>query len=251
LRGFVTNFPEADVATRLQFLSIDAADPRALAGFWARMLHWDVVDDDEATGFSWPRADDLSLEFELTTEPKAAKNRIHLDLASATLAEQTAKVERALYLGATHLDIGQGDVPWVVLADPEGNEFCVLEPREAYRDTGPVAAIVMDCEDREAMAAFWTVATGWPVQHANDHLVALRSPDGGGSYLELLTVGEPKAVKNRVRLNIGPCPQDDQRAEAARLAALGARLADIGPGDASWIVMTDPEGQEFCVLTPR
>ena len=245
------------MSTRLVHLVVDAAEPGRLARFWAGALGWEVASEepDEVDvcppGFSYPDPSALPLVFVPVPEPKNGKNRVHLDLATESARHQVAEVERLLALGAVPADIGQGDVPWTVLADPEGNEFCVLEPREAYRDTGPVAAIVMDCVDREAMAAFWTVATGWPVQHANDHLVALRSPDGGGSYLELLTVGEPKTVKNRVRLNIGPCPQDGQRAEAARLAVLGARLADVGPGDASWIVMTDPEGQEFCVLTPR
>jgi hypothetical protein len=247
------------MATRLLLLTIDSADPSALASFWAAALGWEATDDDPGeavvesvpTGFSLPRAGEIPLVFLPVAEPKVTKNRIHLDLVSTSLKHQAELVDKVLGLGATHLDIGQGDVPWVVLADPEGNEFCVLEPREAYRDTGPVAAIVMDCVDREAMAAFWTVAAGWPIQHANDHLVALRSPAGEGSYLELLTVGEPKKAKNRVHLDVGPYPQDDQRAEAARLTELGARMADIGQGDVPWIVMTDPEGQEFCVLTSR
>lgn len=57
--------------------------------------------------------------------------------------------------------MGRGDVPWTVLADPEGNEFCVLEPREIYRDTGPIAAVVADCEDPRAMARFWGEAMDW------------------------------------------------------------------------------------------
>jgi Glyoxalase-like domain len=62
-------------------------------------------------------------------EAKAVMNRIHLDLATESVAHQAAEVERLLDLGATSADIGQGDVPWVVLADPEGSEFCVLSPR--------------------------------------------------------------------------------------------------------------------------
>ncbi len=247
------------MATRLLHLTIDSTDPSSIASFWAAALGWEVTEDDPdgavvesvPTGFSMPRVGEIPLEFLPVAEPKVTKNRIHLDLVSTSLDHQAALVDKVLSLGATHLDIGQGDVPWVVLADPEGNEFCVLEPREVYRDTGPVAAIVMDCVDREAMAAFWTVASGWPIHYSNDHLVALRSLAGEGSYLELLAVGEPKKVKNRVHLDVGPFPEDDQRAEAARLTELGARMADIGQGDAAWIVMTDPEGQEFCVLTSR
>ena len=160
-------------------------------------------------------------------------------------------MRRAIELGASHLDIGQGDVPWVVMADPVGNEFCVLEPREVYRDTGPVAAIVVDCVNSHAMAAFWTVASNWRIQRPNDELVAMRASANDGPYLEMLPLGEPKTVKNRVHLDVAPYADDDQQAEVARLTGLGAKLADVGQGDVSWIVMADPEGQEFCVLTPR
>jgi predicted enzyme related to lactoylglutathione lyase len=245
--------------TRLVNLVIDATDPSRLASFWAELLRWEVTDDEPdiaeveplPTGFSNPRAGELPLTFLAVSEPKVTKNRIHLDLASSSLSEQAEIVERAIRLGAAPVDIGQGDVPWVVLADPEGNEFCVLEPREIYRDTGPVAAIVVDCVDRQAMAAFWTVAANWPIQHSNDHLVALRAPANDGPYVEMLAVGEPKNVKNRVHLDVAPYPDDDQAAEVARLTELGAKLADVGQGDVSWIVMADPEGQEFCVLTSR
>nr|WP_240607496.1 hypothetical protein [Cryobacterium aureum] len=62
-------------------------------------------------------------------------------------------------MGATSADIGQSDVPWTVLADPEGNVFGVLEPREIYADTGPIAAVVVSCADPRSMARFWNAAT--------------------------------------------------------------------------------------------
>jgi Glyoxalase-like domain len=247
------------MATRLMHLTIDSADPASLARFWAAALGWEVTEDDPdgavvesvPTGFSGPRVGQVPLEFLPVAEPKVTKNRIHLDLASTSPEHQAVLVDKVLSLGATHLDIGQGDVPWAVLADPEGNEFCVLEPRETYRDTGPVAAIVVDCVDPRTMGAFWTAAAGWPVRHSDDDLVALRSPAGEGPFLELLAVGEPKKAKNRVHLDIAPFPDDDQRAEASRLIQLGAKATDIGQGDVAWIVLADPEGQEFCVLTSR
>jgi len=247
------------MTTRLVNLIFDVTDPSRIARFWAELLRWEVIEDEpeiaevepRPTGSSEPRAGELPLTFLAVSDPKVTKNRIHLDLASASLSEQAETVQRAIQLGASHLDIGQGDVPWVVMADPEGNEFCVLEPREAYRDTGPVGAIAVDCVDSQVMAAFWTVASGWPIQQPNDQLVAMRAPADGGPYLEMLPVGEPKTVKNRVHLDVAPYPDDDQQAEAAGLTELGAKLADVGQGDVSWIVLADPEGQEFCVLTSR
>ena len=71
----------------------------------------------------------FDLAFVPVPEPKTGQNRVHLDLASASAEDQAAIVDRLLGLGARHVDIGQGEVPWVVLADPEGNEFCVLSAR--------------------------------------------------------------------------------------------------------------------------
>ncbi len=108
---------------------IDARDPVALGGWWAEALGWVVVNDDPAE-FELRPADGRppGLLFEPVGEPKRGKNRVHLDVRPD---DQRAEVERLVALGAARVDIGQGDVSWVVLADPEGNEFCVLSDRRA------------------------------------------------------------------------------------------------------------------------
>jgi Glyoxalase-like domain len=73
----------------------------------------------------------------------------------------------------------------------------------------------------------------------------------GGPYLDLHRVSEPKTAKLRVHLDVAPFPDDDHGAEVARLRAIGAEPIDIGQGEVRWIVLTDLEGNEFCVLTPR
>lgn len=246
------------MATRLAHLLFNSANPVSAATFWAQALGWEVSYESpeeavaEPIGFECQGTSAVPLVFVPVPEPKTVQNRVHLDLATTSLHDQAAKVERLVGLGATQLDIGQGDVPWVVLADPEGNEFCVLEPRPVYRDTGSVAAIVVDCADPEVMSRFWTLAAGWPVTGSNEDMIALRSASGEGPFLELLRSAEPKQVKNRVHLDIAPFTGDDQAADAAALRAAGAKLADVGQtGDENWIVMSDPDGQEFCVLTPR
>jgi predicted enzyme related to lactoylglutathione lyase len=245
------------MATRLVHLVIDAADPAAAARFWAAALDWEIEAEEAGEvsvsppGFSYPGPSALPLVFVPVSEPKTVKNRVHLDLASASPEHQAALVERVISLGASHLDLGQGDVPWAVLADPAGNEFCVLEPRGVYAGTGPVAAVVVDCADPEPMASFWAAAAGWVPGPARDGLISLRSADGAGPYLELMASADPKAVKNRVHLDVAPFAGGDTPAEAARLTELGATRADIGQGDVSWIVLADPDGQEFCVLSPR
>ncbi len=117
-----------------------------------------------------------------------------------------------------------------------------------YRDTGPVAAIVVDA-DPPALARFWATASGWaPV---DETATRLRSANGTGPFLEFVEVGEAKAVKARVHLDVAPRATDDHASEVARLEAAGARRIDIGQGEVTWVVMSDPEGNEFCVLRPR
>jgi catechol 2,3-dioxygenase-like lactoylglutathione lyase family enzyme len=105
---------------------VDARDPRALGRWWQEALGWDVVDDGEEYEIR-ARPDRLpGLLFIGVPESKTVKNRLHLDFRPD---DRDAEVERLLALGATWCDVGQGDVSWVVLADPEGNEFCVLSSR--------------------------------------------------------------------------------------------------------------------------
>ncbi len=174
------------MATRLVHMVIDAQDTSGLAAFWAAALGWEIGLDEpgEASvwpaGFDYPGTGALPLQFISVPEPKAGKNRIHLDLASQSAAHQAEIVGRARDLGAQLADIGQGDVPWVVLTDPEGNEFCVLEPRPVYSDTGPVAAVVVDSAVPAGLADFWIQASSWRPVDGDGEIVALRSPQGSG-----------------------------------------------------------------------
>ena len=244
--------------TRLVHLVADAHDPARLARFWAALLGWEIADETAEevdvwpAGYSYPDPVAVPIVFVPVPEPKTGKNRVHLDLASASAADQAGLVSRARDLGGRPADIGQGHVPWVVMADPEGNEFCVLEPRDIYRDTGPVAAILTDCADPAALARFWAGAAGWPVTRTEDDLAGLRSPAGTGPYLEFLRVADRKTVKNRIHPDVAPYRGEDPAAEVTRLRAADATLADVGQGnDVSWTVLADPEGNEFCVLSPR
>ncbi len=245
------------MATRLVHLVIDAADPQAAAEFWEQALGWEAEADDDGevdvapAGFEYPGTSALPLVFVPVSEPKTVKNRIHLDLASASAEDQAEIIDRLLGLGAVKIDIGQGNVPWEVMSDPFGNEFCVLEPRAEYAGTGPVAAVVVDCASPSAMARFWALAAGWRVGEPDEDLIPLRSPDNAGPFVEMLPSADAKLVKNRVHLDVAPYKDSSVARESAALQAAGARLADVGQGVVSWVVLTDPDGQEFCVLSPR
>jgi predicted enzyme related to lactoylglutathione lyase len=246
------------MSTRLVHLVIDANDPAKLARFWSGALGWEIEDEEpdevdvSPAGYHYPDPVALPLVFVRVLDPKAVKDRVHLDLASRSAEHQAELVARLRDLGATPVDIGQGDVPWVVLADPEGNELCVLEPRPVYMDTGPVAAVVVDSPDPAAAAGFWQRAAGWtPGGEWADEFAALRSPQGTGPYLEFLRVPEPKTVKDRIHLDVAPFAGEDRPAEVRALQDAGAVAADVGQGDVTWTVLADPQGNEFCVLSPR
>ncbi|TWD84298.1 hypothetical protein FB561_5473 [Kribbella amoyensis] len=244
------------MATRLVQVAMNAGDNSAVGRFWAEALGWKVTGDQpgetniEPEGVTYPDPSAIVIDVLAVPEPKTVKNRVHVDLATTSAAHQAELVARLRALGATPVDIGQGDVPWTVLADPEGNEFCVLEPREVYRDTGPMAAVVVDCGDPREMARFWGEAMDWTVHEVTDDHAVLRSARGVGPYLEFLRNPDVKTVKNRVHLDVRPYPGDDQAAEEDRIRALGATDVDLGQGDVAWTVLADPEGNEFCVLQP-
>ncbi|WP_328907175.1 VOC family protein [Streptomyces sp. NBC_00234] len=243
------------MALRPVQVNIKALDDSAVGRFWAEALGWGlssegpgVTNVEPLGGFVWPDPVAVCIDVVKVPHPKTAtKNRVHLDLATTSAAHQTELVARLQALGATPVDVGQGDVPWTVLADPEGNEFCVLEPREINKDTGPIATVVVDCEDPRAMARFWDEATDWTLHEVDDEHAVLRSAKGVGPYLEFLRKG-PKTVPDRLHLDLLPYAGDDKAAEVARLRTLGAVDMDLGQGDVSWTCMADPEGHEFCVL---
>jgi predicted enzyme related to lactoylglutathione lyase len=114
----------------IESLTFDCADPATLAEFWAALLGWSVTDEeddpDEEVLLEPPTPGPTPILFIKVPDTKSMKNRLHYDLRPD---DQAAEVERALSLGATHVDIGQGEQTWVVLADPEGNEFCILSSR--------------------------------------------------------------------------------------------------------------------------
>ena len=103
-----------------------------------------------------------------------------------------------------------------------------------------------DCDDAAAIAQFWAVALDYTVEPSDDpNEVAVVPKDGKGTALLFLKVPEGKTIKNRLHLDLRP---DDQAAEVKRLIALGAKKVDIGQGDPTWVVLADPEGNEFCIL---
>ena len=241
------------MTSRLISVVIDADDPAVLARFWAAALRWDIsAETDGEIGLSPTDGAAFDILFERVDAPKTGQNRNHLDLTTTSIEDQQETVARLLELGGSHIDIGQSpDEDHVVLADPEGNELCIIGPMNKFlAGCGRLGAI--NCDGTRAAGVFWSEALGWPLVWDQGEETAIRSPDGTGP--KITWSGPPlmaKSSKNRLHLDIAPTDGAGQQDEVERLVSLGASRVDIGQGDVEWVVMADPDDNEFCVLTPR
>jgi Glyoxalase-like domain len=123
------------MASRFTELIVDAHDTRALAEFWCGVLGYLITEEKDSVVeiADWePSMEEIvrapappTIVFVPVPDDKTVKNRLHIDVSPID-REPAEEVERLIALGARRVDIGQGDVPWTVMADPEGNEFCVL-----------------------------------------------------------------------------------------------------------------------------
>ena len=217
-------------------LCFDANDPLRLAPFWAGVLGWEMADDSD-DGIALLPSDDTGfrIRFLSTQEQK--------------VGQQT--VATSLELGARHIDIGQRpEEDHVVLADPEGNEFCVIEPGNTFlADCGFVGAL--SCDGSQEVGYFWSEALAWPLVWDQDQETAIRSPRGGPKITWGGPPVMPKTGKNRLHFDLAPPVDGDRQAEVNRLVSLGATRVDIGQDEVARVQMADPDGNEFCVLTPR
>jgi predicted enzyme related to lactoylglutathione lyase len=233
----------------LENLVFDALDPQRLGRFWEAVVGAERLTD-EPDGFETRLTVDggpvLDLCFQRVPEAPTDPLRLHLDLLGG--AHQSEEVERLLGLGARHLDIGQGGVPWVVLADPEGNPCCIMEDRAEYAGTGPIAALPLDSADPARDASFWSWLTGWR-EDPGAGPGSLRHPSLRGPLLELCPEPAPKGPsKNRLHLDVRLEAGEDADAVTAGVVERGGRELHPGWGELPWRHYADPSGNEFCVL---
>lgn len=229
---------------------MDAAEPQRLGRFWEAVVGGERLTDEFGifeTRLTIEGGPALDLCFQRVTGPLPDQApRLHFDLLGG--ARQAEEVDRLIGLGARHLDVGQGDVPWVVLADPEGNPCCVMEDRAQYSGTGPIAAIPLDSADPDRDAQFWSWLTGWTKMAG----ASLRHPSLRGPLLELCPELGPKGrEKNRLHLDIRLGAEDDPDEVAAGIVERGGRELHPNWGDLPWRIYTDPSGNELCVLPAR
>jgi catechol 2,3-dioxygenase-like lactoylglutathione lyase family enzyme len=221
-------------------VTFDAHDPARLARFWADVLGREVVGGALLPG----GVTQLSLRFVQSDQEKVGLNRVHLHLTSAVPADQQQTVATALALGAGHLDVGQRpEEEHIVLADPEGNEFCVIEAGNSFL-AGCGFLGELACDGTREVGLFWSEALGWPLVWDQDQETAIQSPHGGTKVAWGGPPLRPKVGRNRQRFDLVPA-DGDQAAEVDRLVALGAtRLGVDGDGA---VELADPDGNEFSV----
>ncbi len=106
--------------------------------------------------------------------------------------------------------------------------------------------ICVDASDIHTLGRWWSTVLDWPLEVTEDGDIVLRAPAGAGPDWLFIEVPEGKTVKNRIHFDFTP---DDQQAEVDRVIGLGARHVDIGQGEQTWVVLADPEGNEFCILS--
>lgn len=231
--------------SHLVAVAFDAQDPVRLAEFWAGLLGRRVVEDPR--GPLLPGDDtQLTLRFVPSRAERTGPNRMHLHLTSPSPAGQHETVAVALGLGARHLDVGQlPEEGHVVLADPEGNELCVIEAGNGFL-AGCGFLGELGCEGTRDVGLFWSEALGWPLVWDQDEETAIQSPHGGTKVAWGGPPLAPRTGPDRQRFEIGA--SGDLEADVDRLVSLGAtRLAAREDGD---VVLADPDGNEL-VLVPQ
>jgi hypothetical protein len=227
--------------SRLVAVTFDAQNPAGMAAFWGSLLSREVVQ--EANGALLPGVNtQVGLRFAAASTDKSGPQRLHLHLTSTSSEDQHRTIETALSLGGRHLDVGQlPDEDHVVLGDPGGNAFCVIEPGNNFlAGCGQLGEV--SCDGSREVGLFWRDALGWPLVWDQDEETAVQSSLGGTKVSWGGPPVAPKDARNRQRFHLAAA---DPHAEVARLVSLGAtRLGDWDSG----VEVADPDGNEFFVV---
>jgi hypothetical protein len=234
------------MSSQLFAICFNATRPWELARFWSGVLGWEPADGPEdGVAILPPDAAGFRIRFLPGQEPRTGRNRAHFDLTSASPQEQRQTVARALELGGRHLDVGQlPEEEHVVLADPDGNEFCVIEAGNKFlAGTGVIGALA--CDGTQEVGHFWSEALRWPLVWDQDQETAVQSPGGGTKITWGGPPVAPKTGPNRLYFELALPAGADRDAEIDRLVSLGATRTATGEGDDGRVLLLDPDGNEF------
>lgn len=236
----------AVMVCELTALSFTSVDPERLAEFWGGLLRQDVTLERGAPALTGLPGVGFGIRFVPGGGEKWGPNQMDPDLKPASIGEQAVAVQRALELGARHLNIGQGpDAEHVVLADPDGNELCVLEPGGLFLAGCPFLSSLAG-DGLAEVGYFWRAALEWDLVWDQDGETAVQAPIGGPKITWGGEPVQPKFGRNRLHLDLSPAAPSTSKSEVDRLLALGACRVDAGC--VVGVGMADPGGNEFCVV---
>lgn len=232
---------------QLTAASTGTRDPAPVAQFWATLLNRPLISG--PAGIAVPgKQGELSLRWVADSAPAVDADRWHLHVTSSSHPDQQNVVAQALRLGASHLDVGQRtEEGHIVLADPGGGVFCVIEPYNAYLE-GCGLLGELACKGTRSVGLFWSEALEWPLAWDQDEETAIQSPLGGPkiAWGGPQTMA-PKTMPNRQRLVLATDGPDGLSTEIDRLVKLGATQLQTHPEGA--VEMADPDGNEFWVTS--
>ena len=230
------------MVVQLEAVTFEVADAAAVADFWAGLLQREAVE--ESHGVLVPGdATQVGLRFVTSATEQVDAPRLHLHVTSSSLEDQQRTVEAVLRLGGRHVpEKHDPEDDFVVMADPGGNELCVIEPHNRFlAGTGRLGEVT--CEGTRDVGLFWRDALEWPLVWDQQEETAVQSPLGGTKVSWGGPPVAPKHGRNRQRLDL---VATDPGSEADRLVSLGAtRLAALVDG----VELADPDGNEFGVRT--
>ena len=219
-------------------LTVDAHDPARLANFWGAVLGREVLDQPRGALLLGSNSQ-VGLRFVLDGAERAGPRRVHLHLTSTSPADQQHTVAAALELGANHIDVGQfPDEGHVVLADPEGNEFCVIEAGSSFL-AGCGFLGELACDGTREVGHFWAQALNWPLVWDRDQETAVQSPHGDTKVAWGGPPVAPKHGRNRQRFDLA-LTGGDLATEVDRLVALGA--TPLNGDTEGGVELADPDG---------
>jgi Glyoxalase-like domain len=246
--GAVTESP---MTARLAALALRSTAPSELARFWAHALRWSInlPDGDDGEAEIVPTdATTFSLVIQRSDGAKVGQNRIHFDLTTTSLDDQNATVTELLDIGAAHIDIGQDRADThVVLADPEGNEFCIIDPHNRFLETCPRLGAV-NCDGSHALGEFWSAALGWPLVWDQDEETAIQADGTGPKITWSGPPLMPRAGVERFHFHIAPTPGTSPLTTLDHLLALGATRHETDHACPGATVLCDVDGNPFCLF---
>jgi hypothetical protein len=217
-------------------LCIDAGDALVLGEFWASALGLELHRQDGGDTYLTGPTPEHTIWVNAVPEPKSVKHRMHLDVNAHSLDELTA-------LGATVVD--DQSFRWALMNDPEGGEFCAFVRTDEF--DGPLLEVILDTgdsvEDSHGIAAWWAEVLGADlVDTDHGYSYVEHVPGAPFGSLDFIPVPEPKAVKNRIHLDVTTSSVEE-------LVGAGATVLRPQDDEIGWTVMADPDGNEFCAFT--